>query len=66
MYTGYNAIITTLYVRLADWCPLLKLELFECHTESEIKLLGNYLADNSVKGYPYSFKLSHDRYTIMR
>lgn len=43
MYTGYNAIITTLYVRLADWCPLLKLELFECHTESEIKLLATIL-----------------------
>ena len=62
---GSNAIISTLYVRLADWCPLLKLELFGSgHTESEIKLLVNHLANNSFKGYPYSLKLAHDRCTI--
>ena len=62
---GSNAIISTLYVRLADCCPLLKLELFGSgHTESEIKLLVNYIANNSVKGYPYSLKLAHDRCTI--
>ena len=54
-----------LYVRLADCCPLLKLELFDNgHTESEIKLLINSLANNSLKGYPYSLRLAHDRCTI--
>ena len=62
---GSNAIISTLYVRLADCCPLLKLELFgNGYTESEIKSLANYLASNSLRGYPYSLKLAHDRCTI--
>ena len=61
---GSNAIISTLYVRLADCCPLLKLELFgNSYTESEIKSLVNYLASNSLSGYPYSLKLTHDRCT---
>ena len=62
---GPGKIISSVYARLRDSTPLIKIELFGSeHDESEIKLLLDKLCKNSVSGYPYTLKLAHNNCKI--
>ncbi len=58
---GPGKVISSVYARLRDSTPLIKIELLGSeHDESEIKSLLDRLSKNSVSGYPYSLKLAHN------
>ena len=58
---GSERIIASVYARLSDSTPLIKLEfLGRKHSETEIKLTLDKLYKNSVGGYPYALKLAHN------
>ena len=58
---GKDKIIASVYARLSDYTPLIKLEfLGKNHSENEIKLVLDKLYKNSVGGYPYALKLAHN------
>ena len=62
---GPGKIISSVYARLRDSTPLIKIELFGSeHDESEIKSLLDKLCKNSVSGYPYTLKLAHNNCKI--
>ena len=53
--------VTEIYVRLASFVPLIKIEIvndLKCSNE-QIKRLMDALYYHSVKGYPYCLKLAH-------
>lgn len=57
---GLGKAISSVYARLRDSTPLLKIELLGSdHNEVEIKSLLDRICKNSVGGYPYALKLAH-------
>ena len=62
---GPGKIISSVYARLRDSTPLIKIELLGSdHNEAEVKLLLDRLYKNSVSGYPYALKLAHNNCKI--
>lgn len=62
---GKDKVITSVFARLADSLPLIKIELLGSnYSEGEIKTLLNKIYKNSVSGYPYSLKLAHNNCKI--
>ncbi len=62
---GPGKVISSVYARLRDSTPLIKIELLGSdHGQSEIKLLLDRLYKNSVSGYPYALKLAHNNCKI--
>jgi hypothetical protein len=62
---GKDKVITSVFARLADSLPLIKIELLGSnYSEGEIKILLNKIYKNSVSGYPYSLKLAHNNCKI--
>ena len=62
---GPGKIISSVYARLQNSTPLIKIELLGSdHDESEIKSLLDRLYKNSVAGYPYALKLAHNNCKI--
>lgn len=62
---GPGKVISSVYARLRDSTPLIKIELLGSdHDESEIKSLLDRLCTNSVSGYPYALKLAHNKCKI--
>lgn len=59
-FYGKNKVITTVYARLSNSLPILKIEILgNNYSEEEIKEILNKLNGYSVSGYPYSLKLAH-------
>jgi NurA-like 5'-3' nuclease len=57
---GRGREISSIYARLSDSTPLIKIELLgDDHTEGEVKSLLDRIYKNSVGGYPYTLKLAH-------
>lgn len=62
---GSDKIIASVFARLSEYTPLIKLELLgKDHSEGEIKLVLDNLYKNSVGGYPYALKLAHNNCKI--
>ena len=62
---GNDKIITSVFARLADSLPLIKIELFGSgHTDSDVIQVLNKIYKNSIAGYPYSLKLAHNNCKI--
>ncbi len=62
---GKNKIISSVFARLSESMPLIKLEfLGGGYSESDIKSILNKLYKNSVSGYPYALKLAHNKCKI--
>ena len=62
---GNDKIITSVFARLADSLPLIKVELFGAgHTDNDVIQVLNRIYKNSIGGYPYSFKLAHNNCKI--
>jgi len=62
---GKDKTISSIYARLSDSTPLIKIELLGGnHTENEIKSVLDRLYKNSVGGYPYALKLAHNNCKI--
>ncbi|MCH8975549.1 MAG: DNA double-strand break repair nuclease NurA, partial [Thaumarchaeota archaeon] len=62
---GSDRIIASIFARLSDSTPLIKLEfLGKDHSEDEIKSVLDKLHKNSVGGYPYVLKLAHNNCKI--
>ena len=62
---GNDKIITSVFARLADSLPLIKIELFGSgHTDNDVIQVLNKIYKNSIGGYPYSLKLAHNNCKI--
>ena len=62
---GNDRIITSVFARLADSLPLIKVELFGSgHTDNDVIQVLNKIYKNSIGGYPYSLKLAHNNCKI--
>ena len=62
---GDDRIITSIFARLADSLPLIKVELFGTgYTDDDVKQVLNKIFKNSISGYPYSLKLAHNNCKI--
>ena len=62
---GKDKIITSIFARLADSLPLIKVELFGTgYTNKDFKQVLNKIYKNSISGYPYSLKLAHNNCKI--
>ena len=62
---GNDKIITSVFARLADSLPLIKVELFDAgHTDNDVIQVLNRIYKNSIGGYPYSLKLAHNNCKI--
>ena len=62
---GPGKVISSVYARLRDSTPLIKIELLGSdHNEAEVKSLLDRLYKNSVSGYPYALKLAHNNCKI--
>lgn len=62
---GSDRIIASIFARLSDSTPLIKLEfLGKDHSEDEIKTVLDKLHKNGVGGYPYVLKLAHNNCKI--
>ena len=62
---GNDKIITSVFARLADSLPLIKVELFgAAHTDNDVIQVLNRIYKNSIGGYPYSLKLAHNNCKI--
>src|SRR5574338_81220 len=62
---GRDKAISSIYARLSDSTPLLKIELLgDSHTEDEVKSVLDKLYKTSVGGYPYALKLAHNNCKI--
>ncbi|NDB90767.1 MAG: nuclease [Thaumarchaeota archaeon] len=62
---GRDKVISSIYARLSDSTPLIKVELFGGnHTDDEIKSVLDRLYKTSVGGYPYALKLAHNNCKI--
>jgi len=58
-------IISSVFARLADSLPLIKIELLGSgYTDNDFKLILNKILNNSVGGYPYALKLAHNNCKI--
>ena len=62
---GKVKVITSIFARLADSLPLIKVELFGTgYTNEDFKQVLNKIYKNSISGYPYSLKLAHNNCKI--
>jgi hypothetical protein len=62
---GKDRIITSIFARLADSLPLIKVELFGTgYTNDDFKQVLDKIYKNSISGYPYSLKLAHNNCKI--
>ena len=62
---GKDKIITSIFARLADSLPLIKVELFGTgYTNEDFRQVLNKIYKNSISGYPYSLKLAHNNCKI--
>ncbi len=62
---GKDKVITSIFARLADSLPLIKVELFGTgYTDEDFKQVLNKIYKNSISGYPYSLKLAHNNCKI--
>ncbi len=62
---GNDMIISSVFARLAESLPLIKIELLGSgYTDSDFKLILNKILKNSIGGYPYALKLAHNNCKI--
>ena len=62
---GKNKTITTVFARLSESLPLIKIEVFgKGYSNEDIKSIMNEVYTNSIGGYPYSLKLAHNNCKI--
>ena len=62
---GKDRIITSIFTRLSESLPLIKIELFGTgYTNDDFKQVLNKIYKNSISGYPYSLKLAHNNCKI--
>ena len=62
---GNNMIVSSVFARLAESLPLIKIELLGSgYTDNDFKLILNKILKNSVGGYPYALKLAHNNCKI--
>lgn len=62
---GRDKVISSVYARLSDSTPLIKIELFgDSHDDEGIKTILDKLYKSSVGGYPYALKLAHNNCKI--
>jgi len=62
---GNNMIISSVFARLAESLPLIKIELLGSgYADNDFKLILNKILNNSICGYPYALKLAHSNCKI--
>jgi len=62
---GSGMIISSVFARLAESLPLIKIELLGSgYDNDDFKLILNKILKNSVGGYPYALKLAHNNCKI--
>jgi len=62
---GNNMIISSVFARLSESLPLIKIELLGSgYNNNDFKLILNKILKNSVGGYPYALKLAHNNCKI--
>ena len=62
---GEAKTITTVFARLSESLPLIKIEVFgKGYSNEDIKSIMNEIYTNSIGGYPYSLKLAHNNCKI--
>ena len=62
---GKDKTITTVFARLSESLPLIKIELFGTgYSNENVKSILNKIYKNSIGGYPYSLKLAHNNCKI--
>ena len=62
---GNNMIISSVFARLSESLPLIKIELLGSgYDDNDFKMILNKILKNSVGGYPYALKLAHNNCKI--
>jgi len=62
---GSDMIISSVFARLAESLPLIKIELLGSgYDNDDFKLILNKILNNSIGGYPYALKLAHNNCKI--
>ena len=62
---GNGMIISSVFARLAESLPLIKIELLGSgYDNDDFKLILNKILKNSIGGYPYALKLAHNNCKI--
>ena len=62
---GNDMIISSVFARLAESLPLIKIELLGSGYDNDtFKLILNKILKNSIGGYPYALKLAHNNCKI--
>jgi len=62
---GNDMIISSVFARLAESLPLIKIELLGSgYNDIDFKLILNKILNNSIGGYPYALKLAHNNCKI--
>ena len=62
---GNDMIISSVFARLSESLPLIKIELLGSgYDDNDFKLILNKILKNSVGGYPYALKLAHNNCKI--
>jgi len=62
---GRDVTISSVFARLAESLPLIKIELLGSgYADNDFKLILNKILKNSVGGYPYALKLAHNNCKI--
>jgi len=62
---GNSMIISSVFARLAESLPLIKIELLGSgYADNDFKLILNKILNNSIGGYPYALKLAHNNCKI--
>ena len=62
---GNNMIISSVFARLSESLPLIKIELLGSgYSNDDFKLILNKILKNSIGGYPYALKLAHNNCKI--
>ena len=62
---GNDMIISSVFARLGESLPLIKIELLGCgYADNDFKLILNKILNNSIGGYPYALKLAHNNCKI--
>ena len=65
VHSSKAPIISSVFARLAESLPLIKIELLGSgYTDNDFKLILNKILKNSIGGYPYALKLAHNNCTI--
>jgi len=62
---GNGMIISSVFARLSESLPLIKIELLGSgYSNDDFKLILNKILKNSIGGYPYALKLAHNNCKI--